>query len=60
VPGSKDLFSPRWSPNGRYLAALSADSQKLMLFDFSIQNWLVWVDEAHTVGFPNWSHDKPR
>jgi hypothetical protein len=59
VPGSKDLFSPRWSPNGNYLAALSADSQKLMLFDFRTQNGAVWVDEDHTVGFSNWSrHSK--
>src|SRR5205814_1303641 len=57
VPGSKDLFSPRWSPNGSYLAALSADSQKLMLFDVRTQNWDVWVDEGHTVGFPTWSRD---
>jgi len=57
VPGSKGLFSPRWSPDGRYLAALSGDSQKLMLYDFKTQKWAVWADEGHTVGFPNWSRD---
>src|SRR5256886_5070188 len=57
VPGSKGLFSPRWSPDGHYLAALSGDSQKLMLYDFKTQKWAVWADEGHTVGFPNWSRD---
>src|SRR5438128_6372285 len=57
APGSKGLFSPRWSPDGRYLAALSADSQKLMLFDFGTQNWIVWADEGHSLGFPSWSRD---
>jgi len=28
VPGSVGLFSPRWSPNRRYIAALSPDSPK--------------------------------
>src|SRR5207244_12879400 len=38
-------------------AALSGDSQKLMLYDFKTQKWAVWADEGHTVGFPNWSRD---
>jgi dipeptidyl aminopeptidase/acylaminoacyl peptidase len=28
VPGSSGLFSPRWSPDGRYLAAVSVDGSK--------------------------------
>ena len=34
VPGSQNLFSPRWSPDGQYLAALNLDSTKLLLFRF--------------------------
>jgi serine/threonine protein kinase/Tol biopolymer transport system component len=37
LPGSQGTFSPRWSPDGRFLAALSSDSQKLVLFDFRTQ-----------------------
>jgi serine/threonine protein kinase/Tol biopolymer transport system component len=33
VPGSENLFSPRCSQDGRYVAALSADSTKLMVYD---------------------------
>ena len=39
VPGSEKLFSPRWSPDGRYLAAMTSDSSRLMLFDFQTQKW---------------------
>jgi serine/threonine protein kinase/Tol biopolymer transport system component len=55
LPGSDGLFSPRWSPDGRYVAALTLDSLKLMLFDFNNQKW---TDLASMyVGYPTWSHD---
>ena len=40
IPGSSGLFSPRWSPDGRYLAALSSDFKNLMLYDFHEQKWV--------------------
>jgi Tol biopolymer transport system component len=57
LPGSQGTFSPRWSPDGRFLAALSSDSQKLVLFDFKTQKWSDWLRGPHAVGFPNWSRD---
>jgi putative flippase GtrA len=51
------VVSPRWSPDGRFLAALSTDSQKLLLFDFKTQKWTNWLSEPHAVGFPTWSRD---
>jgi eukaryotic-like serine/threonine-protein kinase len=57
IPGSENLFSPRWSPDGQYLAALSADSQKLLLYSFKTQKWADWVDEPGAIGYPNWSRD---
>jgi eukaryotic-like serine/threonine-protein kinase len=57
VPGSEDFYSPRWSPRARYIAALTADSKKIMLFDFTKRQWSVWIDEPGVVGFPNWSGD---
>jgi serine/threonine protein kinase/Tol biopolymer transport system component len=53
VPGSTGLFSPRWSPNGRYIAAMNFDSRVLMLFDFQTQKWQELAKV--TMGFPNWS-----
>jgi WD40 repeat protein len=58
VPGSRGLFSPRWSPDGRHLAALTSDSKKLMLFDFETRHWADWLRaEDGTVGYPVWSKD---
>ncbi len=58
IRGSRGLFSPRWSPDGRYLAALSSDSKKLMLFDFSTRQWSDWLRaEDGTVGYPVWARD---
>jgi eukaryotic-like serine/threonine-protein kinase len=57
IPGSENLYSPRWSPDGRHLAAMSSDSKKLLLFDFKTQKWSDWINETGVVGFPNWSSD---
>jgi serine/threonine protein kinase/Tol biopolymer transport system component len=55
VPGSQGLFSPRWSPDGRYLAAMNMQSTKLLLYDFKTQKWSDWTSEL--IGFPTWSHE---
>src|SRR6202140_3814027 len=58
LPGSKGLFSPRWSPDGRYLAAMSVEgSKKLMLYDFRTQKWSEWFTESDNFDYPYWSAD---
>ncbi len=58
IPGSEGLFSPRWSPDGRYVAALSPDFTKVMLFDYQTQKWTNWITEAAgAVSYPGWSAD---
>jgi DNA-binding winged helix-turn-helix (wHTH) protein/Tol biopolymer transport system component len=55
VTGSNGLRSPRWSPDGRYISALTADLSHLMLYDYMANQW---VQLAHfRMGYPNWSHD---
>ena len=51
--GSRGFFSPRWSPDGRYLVALPFASHSLILFDSATQKW----EEITKIslGFPNWS-----
>jgi Tol biopolymer transport system component/DNA-binding winged helix-turn-helix (wHTH) protein len=55
MPGSDGLFSPRWSPDGRYIAALSLDQRKLVLFDTTTQTWRT-IAEA-TAADPVWASD---
>jgi Tol biopolymer transport system component len=40
VPGSEGLWTARWSPDGRYIAALTPDSRNLMLFEFHTKRWV--------------------
>jgi len=55
LPGSEELYSVRWSPNGRHIAALRADSSlTLMLFDVETRTW---VELAKSAAYPNWSRD---
>ncbi len=39
VPGSTGLFSPRWSPDGRYIAALSLDQRQVRLYTVATHTW---------------------
>jgi Tol biopolymer transport system component/DNA-binding winged helix-turn-helix (wHTH) protein len=55
VPGSNGLFSPRWSPNGKYLLATKVDSSAFLVFDLANQKWNVLVQGV--VGYPYWSRD---
>lgn len=55
LPGSGGLFSPRWSPDGRYIAALSLDQTKLMLYDTTTRKWRLLARQ--NVDNPAWSHD---
>ena len=55
LPDSDGLYSPRWSPNGRYIAAIPLDSLKLMLFDLKSQKWTELAKIF--VAYPTWSRD---
>ena len=53
--GSNGLYSPRWSPDGRYIAGLTTIGFKLMLFDVSMQKWTQMTDRE--TSYPTWSHN---
>jgi len=58
IPGSEGLFSPRLSPDGHYIAALSANLTKLMLYDTQTQKWSEWQTLASgALNYPVWSED---
>jgi eukaryotic-like serine/threonine-protein kinase len=55
LPGSAGYLEPRWSPDGRYIAAATLDSQKLVLYETKTKKW---ADLAQLeIGFLNWSRD---
>jgi DNA-binding winged helix-turn-helix (wHTH) protein/Tol biopolymer transport system component len=60
LPHSEGFWSPRWSPDGRYIAALKDDDpdpdrQALWLYDWKTERWRdLRVDH---VGDVVWSHD---
>ncbi len=55
VPGSEGLFSPRWSPDGRWIAALTLDQKTLMLYDVQRRLWKKLA--ATSAADPVWSSD---
>jgi len=57
IPRSEGWFSPRWSPDGRTIAALSQDSLKVAFFDCKNQEWSEPIVEQAVIGFPTWSRD---
>jgi Tol biopolymer transport system component len=55
VPGSQGLFTPAWSPDGRYIIALRGDSSELMLLDTVSGVWSTLTGPKF--GYPVWSPD---
>ena len=55
LPGATEMWSPRTSPDGRYIAALSEQDSKMMLFDTRTQRWEQL--SADYSGYPSWSRD---
>lgn len=55
IPGSAGLFSPRLSPDGRYIAAIDLAHRSLQLFDRQSQRWRTLT--TNSVADPQWSHD---
>jgi DNA-binding winged helix-turn-helix (wHTH) protein/Tol biopolymer transport system component len=53
LAGSTGLFSPRWSPDGGFMAAINAAAE-LTILDLSSQS--VFALRGLKVGFPIWSH----
>jgi Tol biopolymer transport system component len=39
LPGSRGLWTPRWSPDGQHIAAVTVEGCRLKLFDFSSRTW---------------------
>jgi len=58
IPGSQHKFSSRWSPDGRFLVALSDDVKRLFLYNFETALWKeLFLPTKGSIGWPTWSHD---
>src|SRR6516164_6085949 len=55
LAGATEMWSPRVSPDGRFLAALSQKDSNMMLLDMRTQKWEELCD--HYSGYPSWSRD---
>jgi Tol biopolymer transport system component len=55
IPGSHGGVSPRWSPDGRFIAALFNQPTELRVYDFESQKWTLLRKQE--TGFPSWSRD---
>jgi hypothetical protein len=52
------MFSPRWSPDGHYIAVLSDDMLRLFLYKFDRGRWKeLSLPEKRVVGYPTWSRN---
>ena len=49
------MAGPRWSPDGRYISALSWDLNKIELYDVETRKWQEIASGHFT--YPNWSPD---
>jgi Tol biopolymer transport system component len=57
LPGSEGVWSPRWSPNGRFIAGLyTGATGGIKIFDFETQRWSALLEKGET-DFPTWSSD---
>ena len=55
IPGSEGLYSPRWSPDGRYIAALRVGPETMQIFEVRAKRWTELTKIG--VDFPIWSRD---
>jgi hypothetical protein len=55
VPDSDGLFSPRWSPDGHYIAALSLDQRQVRLLTLATHQWTTLA--VPSGADPVWSSD---
>jgi Tol biopolymer transport system component len=57
LAGSQGIASPRWSPDGRYIIAISYDGNKLMLCDVKAEKWRQLDVKLQSFGYLAWSQD---
>jgi Tol biopolymer transport system component/DNA-binding winged helix-turn-helix (wHTH) protein len=67
--GSEGMWTPRWSPDGRFLTAVTEDNRNLRLYDMQTQQWtnlanvgvndVIWSRDSRYVYFDTLFGDDP-
>jgi Tol biopolymer transport system component/predicted Ser/Thr protein kinase len=57
LAGSRGIFAPRWSPDSRYIVAISYGNNKLKLYDVRNEKWTTPELPINTFGYLAWSKD---
>ena len=55
ITGSEELWSPRWSPDGRHILAFPRAGDQVMLFDVKTQKWTELAKIG--IAWPEWSRE---
>jgi len=55
LPGSEEMWSPRWSPDGKFIVGLSAVGWKLRLYNLTTHQQTELAPMQ--AGYPSWSRD---
>jgi dipeptidyl aminopeptidase/acylaminoacyl peptidase len=56
LAGSEDMHQPRWSPDGRYIAAVAGTHNEIRMLDVAAQTWRT-IAQGKSVSYPLWSKD---
>jgi len=56
LPNSEGFLAPRWSSDGKYLAAVTGDQKRLMVYDRASGQWSEWAS-GKLLGYLAWSSD---
>jgi len=57
LAGSQGMRAPSWSPDGRFIAAITEDYHKLMLFDGHSGKWIELSEGTSLTSSLGWSRD---
>jgi len=58
LPDSQAIFGPRWSPDGRYIVAVTeSTNDKMMLYDVESRKWRPLNMDVNLFGYLAWSQD---
>jgi Tol biopolymer transport system component len=58
LPDSQGIFGPRWSPDGRYIAALTqSNNDTIVLYDVAARKWRPLNTGLQTFGYITWAPD---